>query len=76
MNLSPISKSLFIAGFLLIAGGLFWEFGSKFLPLGRMPGDITVEKENFKFYFPLGTSVVLSLVLSLVLYLFQKLGSK
>ncbi len=40
--------------------------------LGNLPGDIRIEKENMKLYFPLATSILLSLVLSLILYLFRK----
>ncbi len=40
--------------------------------IGKLPGDILVKKENFTFYFPLTTSIVLSLILSLIFYLFNK----
>jgi len=58
-------------GAILIVAGLLWQFGSGVLPLGRLPGDIAIEKENFKFYFPLATSVLLSVIVSLVLYLIR-----
>jgi len=45
--------------------------GGRWLHLGRLPGDIVIEKENFRFYFPVVTSILLSVVLSLVLYLFR-----
>lgn len=72
MTWNPVAKMLIVAGVCLILAGLFWQFGSKFLPLGRLPGDIAVEKENFRFYFPLGTSILLSLLLSLLAYLFSR----
>jgi hypothetical protein len=69
--MNPVAKMLVIGGIILIVLGLLWQVGGRFLNLGRLPGDIVVEKENFRFYFPLMTSIVLSIVLSLVLYLFR-----
>jgi hypothetical protein len=69
--MNPVAKMLIIGGIVLIVLGLLWQIGGRFLNLGRLPGDIVVEKENFRFYFPLMTSIVLSIVLSLVLYLFR-----
>jgi hypothetical protein len=69
MTLVP--KILIGSGFLLILLGLAWHFGGKFLPLGRLPGDIAIEKENFRFYFPIATSLLISLIGSLILYLIQ-----
>ena len=56
----------------LIGGGLMLaaRFG---LPLGRLPGDIAYRGKNFSFYFPLGTSILISIVLSLLFYLFSHL---
>ncbi|MEK6921047.1 MAG: DUF2905 domain-containing protein [Nanoarchaeota archaeon] len=62
--MNDIAKILIIGGFVLVAVGLFWQFGSKYLPLGKLPGDISIEKENFKLYFPITTSIVISLILS------------
>lgn len=50
-----------VGGLLLLSGKLAW--------LGRLPGDIIIEKKNFTFYFPLATSVVISVVLTLVFWL-------
>jgi len=63
-------KLLIIAGGALIALGVLWMFVGQFLPLGRIPGDIAVEKGNVKFYFPLATSIILSIVLSLLFWIF------
>ncbi|MBU5614940.1 DUF2905 domain-containing protein [Geomonas azotofigens] len=65
-------KSLIIIGLIIAAiGGLFTLAGK--LPwLGRLPGDIYVKKENFTFYFPLATSIIISLLLSLILWLFRR----
>lgn len=72
MLMNNIAKMLIIGGFILVAVGLFWQFGSTYLPLGKLPGDISVEKENFKFYFPITTSIVISLILS-VFYVVYKI---
>lgn len=69
MNQFP--KLLIITGLILLVIGLLWQVGGRWLHLGRLPGDIVIEKENFRFYFPIATSILLSAVLSLVLYLFR-----
>ena len=63
-----MSRTLIIFGLLLVATGLLWPFLSK-LGLGRLPGDIVVERENFTFYLPLGTCLLISVVLSLIFWL-------
>jgi membrane protein implicated in regulation of membrane protease activity len=67
----PLGKSLIIIGILLVALGLF-SIGSKIPWLGRLPGDIYIQRGNFTFYFPLATSIVVSLIITLVLYLFRR----
>nr|WP_206529479.1 DUF2905 domain-containing protein [Brevibacillus sp. SYP-B805] len=62
---------LIIAGIVLVVVGLLWQVGGRFLPLGRLPGDIVVEKENVRFYFPIVTCIVISILLSLASYLFR-----
>ncbi|GAB1529939.1 DUF2905 domain-containing protein [Brevibacillus formosus] len=69
--MNPVAKLLIIGGAALIIIGLLWQVGGRFLPLGRLPGDIVVEKENVKFYFPIVTCIVISIVLSLGMYLFR-----
>lgn len=69
--MNPIAKMLMIGGGVLILIGLFWQVGGKWIPLGRLPGDIFIEKENVKFYFPIMTSIIVSIVLSLLVYLFR-----
>jgi hypothetical protein len=67
MNIGP--RFLIIAGVALIVLGLAWQLLSRLpggLSLGRLPGDIAIEKENFRFYFPLTTSILASVILSLI----------
>jgi hypothetical protein len=67
-TLGLMSRTLIIFGLVLVATGLLWPFLSK-LGLGRLPGDIVIERENFTFYLPLGTSLLISFVLSLIFWL-------
>lgn len=69
--MNPIAKAMMIGGIVLIILGVLWQFGGRFLNLGRLPGDIVIEKENFRFYFPVVTSILLSIVLSLIFFLFR-----
>ncbi|KMK93935.1 MULTISPECIES: DUF2905 domain-containing protein [Rossellomorea] len=62
--MSGLPKLLMIAGAVLLVAGLLLQFTK----LGKLPGDIVVKKENATFYFPLMTSVLLSVILSLVFY--------
>jgi len=64
-------RLLITFGILLVVVGLLWPWLSK-LGLGRLPGDIVVERENGRFYFPLMTSLIVSLVLSLLFWLFRR----
>jgi hypothetical protein len=57
---------------LLVAGGLLLLLGRTGLPLGRLPGDISYRGKNLSVYFPLGTSILLSVLLSLVFYLLSR----
>jgi len=77
MNLESIARYLMLGGLLLflIGGGVYLaaRFG---LPLGRLPGDIRIEGQNFRFYFPLATSLLLSLVLTVLLNLLARWWKK
>ena len=66
-----MNRWLIAVGLLLILIGLLWPWLSK-LPLGRLPGDIAVQKDGFSFYFPLMTSLVISVLLSILLWLFNR----
>jgi hypothetical protein len=70
--MSDLGRWLIIVGLLLaLVGAVLW-LSPKIPWLGRLPGDITLKRENFTFYFPLGTCILISIILSLVLYLFRK----
>lgn len=66
-----MQKTLIILGIVILVAGLLWPVISK-IPLGRLPGDIVINKPGFNFYFPITTMVVISLVLSLIAWLFHK----
>jgi len=66
-----MQKLLIGAGLVLLFAGLAWPWLRK-LPFGRLPGDITVERENFAFYFPLTTMIIVSVVITLLLWLFRR----
>lgn len=66
-----MQKTLVIIGIIILLAGLLWPWLGK-LPIGRLPGDIVIERPGFKVYFPLATMLLASLVLSLMLWLFRK----
>jgi hypothetical protein len=67
-----IGKILILAGAALMAAGLLWLLGAR-LGLGHLPGDIVIERENVRFYLPLGTCLVISAILSALFWLFGRL---
>ena len=71
-GLQPVGKLLIVGGVFLIALGIFFLFGDKIPFLGKLPGDILIKKKNFTFYFPVVTSILLSIIISLILYFFRK----
>ncbi len=66
-----IGKHLVLIGIVITAIGGGLMFFDKIPFLGKLPGDIRIEKENFRFYFPLTTSIFVSLLISVVLWLIQ-----
>jgi hypothetical protein len=66
-----IRRILIVAGIVLVVVGLLWPLFAR-LGLGRLPGDIVVERGNFRFYFPLVTSILISLVLTALFWLFRR----
>lgn len=69
---NDIGKILIVSGLVLAAIGLFISLGGKFNFLGKLPGDIHIERDNFSFYFPLGTCLLVSLLLSLFFWFFKR----
>ncbi len=67
-----LGKALILLGILLAIVGLLFTLGAKIPWLGHLPGDIDIRRENFTFYFPLTTCLLLSLILTLVLYFFRR----
>jgi len=66
-----MSRPLIILGIVLIILGLAWPWLSR-LGLGRLPGDIVIERDHYRLYIPITSSILVSLVLTLVLLLFRK----
>lgn len=66
-----MQKFLLLLGFILILAGLFWPLVER-SGLGRLPGDILIERENFTFYLPITTSILVSLALSILIWLFRR----
>ncbi|MBI3241530.1 MAG: DUF2905 domain-containing protein [Chloroflexi bacterium] len=71
---TTIGKWIMIAGAgLLVLGGLIWVVGRAGFPLGRLPGDLRIERDGFSFYFPLASSIIVSIALTLLLNLLARL---
>lgn len=69
-----IARILIFGGIILLLGGLLiWGF-TRFKDFKSIPGDLVFKRENFTFYLPLGTSILLSIVLTLLLFLWRKFG--
>jgi hypothetical protein len=68
---TPMAQILVTIGVVLVLMGLLWPLLQK-LGLGRLPGDIVVQKENFRFYFPLASSIIVSLILTVLFWLFRR----
>lgn len=66
-----MQRLLIVAGLVLLVAGLAWPWLAKF-PFGRLPGDLRFEREGFSFYFPLTTGLLVSLVISLILWWLRK----
>ena len=67
-----IGKSFIIIGIIMIIVGLGFMFGDKVPYIGKLPGDISIKRENFSFYFPITTSIILSIILTILFSLFKK----
>jgi hypothetical protein len=72
----PLGKILIVLGAVLVGVGLLVTFFDKIPFLGKLPGDIHIKRENFQFYFPIATSVVLSLLITLILWIVSLFNKK
>ena len=66
-----MSRFLIVLGVVLIVAGVLWPWLRK-LGFGRLPGDIRYEKDGFSFYFPLTTGLIISVVITLILWILRK----
>ena len=70
--MGALGKMLILVGVFIILVGLFLLIGEKIPWVGRLPGDIIIRKKNFTFYFPLATCLLISIILTLLFWLFRK----
>jgi len=70
--MSDLARMLIVFGVILVAVGLALLLVPKIPGLGKLPGDIVIKRENFSFYFPLGTCILISFILSLIFWLFRR----
>jgi hypothetical protein len=66
-----MQKIFIVIGLAMVAIGVAWPWISK-LPLGRLPGDVVMDRPGFKFFFPITTMIILSIVISILLWLFRR----
>ena len=67
-----IGRTLILIGVIIVIIGLFFTFAPKIPFLGKLPGDIFYKRDKFVIYFPITTSIIISVVLSLILYLINR----
>ncbi len=66
-----MQKILLLVGVVIVCIGLLWPWLKK-LPLGRLPGDIIIQKPGFSFYFPVTTLIIINVIVWLIIYLFKR----
>ncbi len=67
-----MGKMFIILGVVLVVVGLAFTYGPKIPWLGKLPGDISIKKDNFSFYFPITTSIIISIILTILFSIFRK----
>ena len=72
LEINSIGKTLIFFGIILIMVGALFTLGGKLQWFGRLPGDIYIQKRNFTFFFPITTSILISLIISLILILMRR----
>ena len=70
--MSDLGRILIVIGVILVIVGAVLLLAPKLPWLGRLPGDISYQRGNFSFYLPLGTCIVISIILTLIMYLFRR----
>ncbi len=70
--MGEMGRTMIIFGLILVGLGLLLLYGPKIPWLGRLPGDITIKRENFTFYFPLASSLIISILLTILISLFRR----
>ncbi len=66
-----MNKTIITIGIILVIIGVMWPFLIK-IPIGKLPGDIVFKKDGFSFYFPITTMIIISIVLSVIVWFFRK----
>ncbi len=75
--MSHLAKILIFIGIIFILFGIMtWIFGGLFSWFGKLPGDIRIEKENFAFYAPITSMILVSIILNIIFYIIQKIWFK
>lgn len=69
--MSKMQKYLILIGLIILLAGILWPWLSK-LPIGKLPGDIVIDKPNLKIYIPITTMLLISVIISLVVWLFKR----
>ena len=70
--MNDLGRSIIVIGAILIIIGILMTMAGKIPGIGKLPGDIFIKKENFSFYFPITTCILLSIIVSAVMYFFGK----
>ena len=71
-----IGRMLILLGLIIVVIGAVFLFSDRIPFIGKLPGDIRIERENFRFYFPLGTSILLSILLTAIFWIISLIGRK
>jgi len=71
-----IGRMLILLGLIIVVIGAVFLFSDRIPFIGKLPGDIRIERENFRFYFPLGTSILVSILLTAIFWIISLIGRK
>jgi len=73
MMVNKMGRLLILVGAMLVILGLIINYFGKIPFLGKLPGDISIERENFKFYFPITSSILISVLITIIIYIINRL---